>query len=49
MAAEKPTLALLGRGASSVGLPSDVPMLQVDVKQLDAGSIIGTLGNPGRD
>lgn len=44
MAAAKPTLALLGGSASSVGLPSEVRRMQVDVKRLDPGSIIEMLG-----
>jgi hypothetical protein len=46
MAAAKPTLALLGSGASQAGLPGQVRMLQVDVGRLDPGSIIEMLDRP---
>jgi hypothetical protein len=43
MAAAKPTLALMGSGASRAGLPSEVPMLQVDVRQIDPDTILEAL------
>lgn len=46
MAAAKPTLALLGSGASRAGLPGNVRMLQVDVNRFDPGSIVEMLGPP---
>lgn len=43
MAAAKPTLALLGSGASRAGLPGNVRMLEVDVNRIDPGSIVEML------
>jgi hypothetical protein len=44
MAAAKPTVALLGSGASGIGLPDEVRTMALDVKRLDPAPIIEMLG-----